>query len=226
MERAVIIDVEPGPAARDQERALLAQAATFGAAQPTIAVPVRPGIMISLRPLRTSDVAAVVVTCQDPTTVAWTVVPDQYTQAEGHAFVTEFAPGRWASGQGAIFAIADPDDRYAGSISLALTGPTIGDVGYVVAPGCRGLGYASAALGALCDWAFEAFGLHRIEWRAYLGNHGSRRVAENAGFTMEGVGRGVCVQRGRYRDAWVGARLRTDPRRPANRPQPMTEETK
>ena len=53
-------------------------------------------------------------------------------------------------------------------------------------------------------------GKSRIGWRAYLGNEASRRVAEKAGFTIEGVGRGVCVQRGQRRDAWLGALLAGD----------------
>jgi hypothetical protein len=36
-------------------------------------------------------------------------------------------------------------------------------------------------------------------------------VAERAGFTIEGVQRAGCVQRGERRDAWVGSRLATDP---------------
>jgi RimJ/RimL family protein N-acetyltransferase len=62
----------------------------------------------------------------------------------------------------------------------------------------------------LCDWGFAALGLHRIEWRAYVGNEASRRTAVKAGFTVEGLARAGCTQRGERRDAWIGARLSTD----------------
>ena len=87
-----------------------------------------------------------------------------------------------------------------------------------MAPWARGLGYASAAVRTVCAWGFDALGLERIVWKAYLGNDASKRVAEKAGFTVEGVGRAVCVQRGQRLDAWVGSLLSADPR--ANPPAP------
>jgi RimJ/RimL family protein N-acetyltransferase len=167
--------------------------------------------MITLRPAREADIPDIVAACQDPESVRWTTVPEPYTLGDATGFVNDYVPQRWLLGRGAIFVVAGPDDRYAGSMDLRLLAPTIGDVGYLVAPWARGHGYASAALRTLCEWGFRDLGLHRVEWRAYLGNHASRAVAEKAGFTVEGVGRAVCVQRGEYRDAWLGARLRTDP---------------
>ena len=103
----------------------------------------------------------------------------------------DFAPAAWARGVEAVFAVADADDAYAGSMSLRLHGDElttgIGDVGYLIAPQARGRGYAQAALTALCDWGFAALRLHRIEWQAYVGNDASRTVAERAGFQVEGV---------------------------------------
>ena len=42
-------------------------------------------------------------------------------------------------------------------------------------------------MGAVCRWGFGALGLARVDWFAEVGNAGSRRVAEKAGFTIEGV---------------------------------------
>ena len=152
-------------------------------------------------------------TCQDEQSRFWTTVPDPYRREDGEHFVHEFAPQRWIHGEGAVFAIVDDADAYLGSLGLRL-GPVdgVGEVGYVVAPWARARGLASTALGALCDWAFAALGLRRIEWRAYVGNVASRRVAEKAGFTMEGTQREVTLRRDQYRDSWTGARLATDQR--------------
>lgn len=82
------------------------------------------------------------------------------------------------------------------------------------APGAwlRGDGAIFAAVRTLCGWGFDELGLHRVTWRAHVGNDPSRRVAEKAGFAFEGVQRGGCAHRGERRDAWVSARLATDSR--------------
>lgn len=85
-----------------------------------------------------------------------------------------------------------------------------GDVGFLVAPGTRGRGYAPAALAALCAWGFAALGLLRIEWRARVGNDGSRRAAEKAGFAYEGTAGGALNFRGERVDAWVGGLVRKE----------------
>jgi RimJ/RimL family protein N-acetyltransferase len=181
---------------------------TFGAAQPRVAT---AGAGPMLRPLRLDDIDAVVVACSDPEAQRWTTVPVPYRRADAESFVSTHAPGLWARGDGAVFALADSDDAFAGSMELRLTGGSgVAEVGYLVAPWARGRGYASAGLGRLCRWAFAELGLHRIEWRAHVGNEASRRVALRAGFTMEGMARDGCVQRGEYRDAWTGAILAGD----------------
>ncbi len=193
-----------------------ARCAVFGRPQPTLTTTARNGETVRLRPLRADDIPAIVVACQDPLSARYTTVPQPYTQAHGEAFVHDFAPGTWAGGAEAVFAVADADDAYAGSMSLRLHGDELvtgtADVGYLVAPHARGRGYAPATLTSLCEWGFAALRLHRIEWQAFVGNDASRTVAERAGFVIEGVQREALVQRGAYQSAWIGARLADDPR--------------
>ncbi|OLB64184.1 MAG: GNAT family N-acetyltransferase [Actinobacteria bacterium 13_2_20CM_2_72_6] len=165
-----------------------------------------------LRALRPGDAPAVTAACQDPESARWTTVPVPYEPADAEFYIGDYAPGQWARGTGAVFAIVDADDRYAGGVDLRIEpwDENSAEIGFMVAPSARRRGYASAAVRTVCAWGFSALGLERIGWRAYLGNEGSRRVAEKAGFTVDGVGRGVCVQRGRRRDAWVGSLLATD----------------
>jgi RimJ/RimL family protein N-acetyltransferase len=126
--------------------------------------------------------------------------------------VHEEAPGEWARGTEAIFVIADRADAYAGSIDLRVTprDPAAGEVGFLVAPGARGRGYATAALRALSRWGFDELGLRRVQWRAEIGNDASRRVAEKAGFTMEGLLRQALESDGRRHDCRVGSLLSTE----------------
>jgi RimJ/RimL family protein N-acetyltransferase len=86
----------------------------------------------------------------------------------------------------------------------------IASVGFLCVPDARGRGLTTAALVLACRWGLENLGLARIEWRAYVGNHGSRRVAEKAGFVMEGTGRLALTQREHRRDAWIGSLIASD----------------
>jgi [ribosomal protein S5]-alanine N-acetyltransferase len=60
-------------------------------------------------------------------------------------------------------------------------------VGYWVAREHNGRGYASAALGIVCERAFGELGLHRIEAGTLLHNTASQRVIEKNGFTRIGI---------------------------------------
>jgi RimJ/RimL family protein N-acetyltransferase len=203
---------ETGEPYSDTDRLAIAQAAVFGRPQPILSAMASSGAPVTLRPPAERDRDAVVAACRDPEAARWTTVPVPYGPGNAEFFVRARAPGRWATGTGLVCVIADADDRYCGSMELRLLpdDPSVADVGYLIAAWARGLGYASAALRALCDWGFEALSLRRVEWLAHVGNDASRRVAERAGFTIEGLARERIVHRGEPRDAWTGARLAGD----------------
>ncbi|GIJ26984.1 hypothetical protein Vqi01_21460 [Micromonospora qiuiae] len=189
---------------------LARQAAVFGRPQPTIFATIG-GRELRLRPMEERDLDAMVITCQDPDTLRWTTVSEAYDRSDAESFLTHCRDS-WASGTEACCVIADDQDRFIGSIDLRLssTDPLLADVGFMTAPHARGRGYQPAALAALAAWGFATLGLARIEWRAHVGNVASRRVAEKAGFTMEGTARGALNHRGARIDAWVGALLAED----------------
>ena len=183
------------------------RAATF--ASPPRSLPAGP---VTLRALAERDLDDMVVTCQDPEAARWTTVPVPYTRADAVSFLHGRFPSGWLGGTGAGFAIADPDDRFAGTIDLRIdpVDRESAEIGYLVAPWARGKGYATAAAQALCAWGFEQFAVVRIAWRAHVGNEASRRVAEKAGFVFEGVQRCACEQRGGRRDSWTATLLPGD----------------
>jgi RimJ/RimL family protein N-acetyltransferase len=189
------------------------RARVFMAAQPVLQGHAKGGDVALRRPAE-GDVPAIVNACRDPESARWTMVPDPYRQVDAEGFVRSHAPRQWARGAGAVFVLADEADAYVGSMELRLSpsDPGLADVGFLTAPAARGRGYAPAALRALCHWGFDALDVHRIEWRAYVGNEASRRVAEKAGFTLEGTARSALGHRGERRDCLVGALLTTDPR--------------
>ena len=168
---------------------------------------------LHLRPFAASDAEAVFRACQDPGIQRWTRVPSPYTREDAVTFVERISPQAWQNGTGAPFAVLDA----ATGELLASVGVRIDDddalaeIGFWCAPEARGRGVTHQAVGVVSRWSFAARGAHRVEWLAEVGNHGSRRVAERAGFTLEGVLRGRLRGRRGQADAWVGALLATDP---------------
>ena len=163
---------------------------------------------VRLRPPQPADVPDLVEACHDPEMVRWTSIPQPYGEAEAEGFLAVIEEG-WASGRTAVFFIstAEHGDRYCGTIDLRLDSNGGAEVGFSVAPWARGAGVCTAAVRLICRWAFDGLGLGRVEWLAHVGNDASRRVAEKAGFTYEGVLRSKCAQRGQRFDAWCAGLL-------------------
>ena len=174
---------------------------------------------LHLRPWQPSDADAVLTACTDAETQRWTTVPSPYTAEHARAFVGEVSARGWADGTDLGFAVCDSTTgEVLGAIAIRRRpAHDCWDVGFWATPTARGQGVMSDALGVLCRWAFAELGAQRIEWYAEVGNWASRRVAEKAGFTVEGVLRsGLPAREGRC-DAWVAARLPGDPERDTRR---------
>ncbi|HZE41291.1 MAG TPA: GNAT family N-acetyltransferase [Stackebrandtia sp.] len=185
------------------------RAMVFVAPQPTLDTEIAG---LRLRPLSGDDVDALYEAGQDAEFARWTTVPQPYERHHAEYFVTGYADAGWRAGTMVTFALADADDRYCGAIDLRLDDkyPHIAEVGFNTAPWARGKGYMTAAVRAVCDFGFKSFDLRRVEWKAFVGNDGSRRVAEKVGFTMEGTARGEAMNRGELVDSWFGAMTRDD----------------
>ena len=85
-------------------------------------------------------------------------------------------------------------------------------LGYMVADDYHGLGVATAAVRLVAERAFdgERLRLGRIEAVAAVDNVASRRVLEKAGFTFEGIRRGLLVISGQRLDHACYGLLKTD----------------
>ena len=103
-------------------------------------------------------------------------------------------PRRWASCTEAQFVIADAaHDEPLGFVSLRIAeeDPGLAAVGYWLRPEARGQGAATVAVRLIARWAFNELGVERLELTTAPENVASWRVAERAGFTREGVLRGL-----------------------------------
>ncbi|MFI5698067.1 GNAT family N-acetyltransferase [Kribbella sp. NPDC051586] len=166
---------------------------------------------LRLRPFTMDDVAWVFEVSQDPALQQYVQVPSPYLMEHAQFFVEHLAIEQGASGQRAEFVVEDAatGERLA-RVGLGMRGDGTAEVGYWTAPAARGRGVAPEAVWAVCRWAFEATDLELIEWRAEIGNEASRRVAQKAGFVMEGQLRKRLVHRGQRVDAWIGSLLKDE----------------
>jgi ribosomal-protein-serine acetyltransferase len=83
-------------------------------------------------------------------------------------------------------------------------------IGYWLAEDAQGSGTMTMAARALVDWAFNGWGLHRVEIRAAVENSRSRAVATRLGFREEGLLHQVERVGGRYLDHVVYAVLASE----------------
>lgn len=152
--------------------------------------PLSDGV-VTLRPWTASDVPAITAACADDEIARWLdQVPQPYTESDASAYVTMVRQG-WRDGSQYASAIVDAETgEVLGSIGVRpLTGLDEGtaEVGYWVRGEARGRGIASRALRLVSDWTLRELGVGRLQLRADERNVPSQRVAENVGFTREGV---------------------------------------
>jgi len=125
--------------------------------------------------------------------------------------------GGWAQGTAGSFAILDGSGASSpllGTVTVRWTDRADGQamIGYWLLPAARGRGAAVGAVRAVSRWAFGASGARRIELAHAAGNAASCRVAERAGYLLEGTLRASHrYGDGRHHDEHLHARLGTDP---------------
>lgn len=163
-----------------------------------------------LRPWRAPDAAAVAEAYSDPGIRRWH--NRSMSGPEAQVWISSW-PGRWAEESGAGWAI-DGAAGLLGQISVRrLDLPEgLAEVSYWVLPAARGQRVAPRALCALSAWLFDHLQLHRVELAHSTLNPASCRVAEHAGFPLEGTKRGESLHRDGWHDMHLHARLAGDPR--------------
>lgn len=171
--------------------------------------PLQDGTLL-LRPWQPADAAAVCRACQDPEIQRWTSVPVPYREADAASFIAA-SPQRWAEGMPSFAAVDADSGELLGSFGVVgVTDDGGTEIGYWVAPWARRRGVAGRATRLLSRWLVATLGRPRLVWRAEVGNVGSRRVAESAGFVVEGTARHGMMHRGERVDAWQGSLLPAD----------------
>jgi [ribosomal protein S5]-alanine N-acetyltransferase len=149
-----------------------------------------------VRPLQAEDEKHVSELFSDKLVRRWLpVAEDDEMMLDGHAFdgygwCTEFAVERRDSGAGDHYGvIRREDERLVGCLWTKNTDwlARSTEIVYAVAPDARGFGVAPEAVDVLAIALLLEHRFHRVELRVTPGNVASRRVAEKAGFTYEGL---------------------------------------
>ena len=164
---------------------------------------------LSLRAWRTSDAPDVSRAYQDPDIGRWHLRSMDLAEAEEWVASRE---QRWQQEAGADWAVC-AGGRLVGRVGLRTLDLQEGsaEAAYWVLAAARGSGVASRSLSTMASWLFAEVGLHRIELRHSTANVPSCRVADRAGFTVEGVLREEAMHADGWHDMHLHARLRDDP---------------
>ena len=122
----------------------------------------------------------------------------------------------WSDGYHATWHAVDRSTlTMVGNVSLFAidTDDRVAKIGYRVLPSARGRGVARQMVDAVTRWAFDSRGLMRVQLEHSVLNTASCRVAEAAGFVLEGIARSAYAVPGSEdrEDCHVHARLPGDP---------------
>lgn len=143
-----------------------------------------------LRTLLPGDSDAVYAAAQDPDIQRWlSQLPSPYLPEHARSFTEDMVPVGWANGSMFTFGLflAGASGDLVGTLGMTMRSLGEAEIGYWATKEHRGNGYVTEASLAVARWAFTQLAVDRLEWRAEVGNHASRAVAERVGFTVEGI---------------------------------------
>jgi RimJ/RimL family protein N-acetyltransferase len=181
--------------------------------EPLAGLPTLATERLVLRAPRESDVDAVFAACQDAEIQRWTVVPVPYRREDAEYFVRTLSPEGARTGAEFVWCVIERESgRLVGAqaVTRFATDPGAASVGWWTVKEQRGRGYTVEAAREVARWALTELGLRRLQWLAYVGNDGSRAVAERVGYRFEGTLRSYAEQRGTFHDSWVASLLPSD----------------
>ncbi|MFI5858437.1 GNAT family N-acetyltransferase [Streptomyces parvulus] len=186
---------------------VLAAGTLSGMPQPTL--PTGDGLL--LRPWRDEDAPAVHAAFQDPVMHQWHIRAAE-SEDEVRGWIAEWRRG-WAGERNAQWAVVEETGGLlAGRVALreVVLGDGVAEVAYWTTAAARGKGVAARATRALVHWALDRIGFQRLELSHAVANGASCRVAEKAGFVLEGTKRSALLHPDGWHDMHLHARVRGD----------------
>lgn len=169
-----------------------------------------------LRPPVEEDAPESLELLNDPDVRRWNPARDCPDLAAAEAWCRSGAD--WSDGSHATWHAVDRETlRMVGNVSLFAIDldDRVAKIGYRVLPAARGRGVARQMVDAVTRWAFAERELMRVQLEHAVGNPASCRVAEAAGFVVEGVTRSAYrLPDGGREDCHIHGRLPSDPAPP------------
>ena len=161
-----------------------------------------------LRPLHMTDAEALFPVFSDIDTMRYWSHSPVKSIAEMHEIIARnLPPQNRANGS---FAITREGGRAIGCVNFYAERDSISGLGYILDKGWWGQGFVAEALRAAVDHGFATLKMHRLWLEIDPRNHGSIRVAEKAGFAVEGHFRKSFFLNGEYLDSVYYAILYED----------------
>ncbi|MER7767674.1 GNAT family N-acetyltransferase [Kitasatospora sp. NPDC096140] len=160
-----------------------------------------------LRPLAEDDAPGLSTMMADDLVLAWTDLPQPFTEAYAAELARTLAPAHRAAGRGIVFAVTEHlTQRLVGLVELRNTDWRLRstEISYVTASWARGEGYAPEAVLGVAQWLFEDRGFLRLEMRTAAGNTAAQQVAGKIGAISEGVLRSAWIVRDEPGEVVVG----------------------
>jgi RimJ/RimL family protein N-acetyltransferase len=164
---------------------------------------------LALRPATEDDLAILERLTQDPAAAG------EYTWTGWHnllRFRQKWAENRLIGDDRGLLMIARGDEPVGFVSWFKVDFPVAHcwNIGVGLLPGARGHGYGTQAHRLVARYLFAHTTVHRVEAATEIGNVAEQRAAEKAGFTREGVMRGVFWRDGAWHDGVLYSLLRTD----------------
>jgi RimJ/RimL family protein N-acetyltransferase len=163
----------------------------------------------TLRPFREDDLPLLDVLFNDP---AGSEPYSWYGWIDPHQLRRQWHEGKFIEEHGGRLVVDHGGER-VGVVSWfrqRLRQSQYWNIGISLLPEARGHGYGAEAQRLLVEYLFRHTTAHRIEAETETGNVAEQRALEKAGFTREGVLRGVGFRGGHYRDMVMYSVLRAE----------------
>ena len=148
-----------------------------------------------LRPFRAADASPVQRYCANPRIARMTSrIPHPYPDGAAALWIASHAE---ASARDREYSFCvERDGEPIGVVGLRKTAERVYEIGYWLAEGFWGRGYATAAAGRVLRYAFRELGAVRVTSTHFLDNPASGRVLEKCGFAYTGEDSEWCEARG------------------------------
>jgi RimJ/RimL family protein N-acetyltransferase len=167
---------------------------------------------IRLEPLALRHLEGIAELGRDPDVQRFTFVPSPWEEGFERTWLERYEQGHRDDTRAGFAIVDEENDEFLGMamfVRIDREGSEA-EAGYVVSPQARGRGIAARAVRLLTEWGMAELGLQRVELRIDRDNLRSIRVAERAGFVLEGVLRSVSFKQGLRTDMAVYSRIVRD----------------